>query len=297
MIVYDPKSWLTILCTVRGTVLTRVLGRVAFITAVAVAVLLWDRCLSPIDQLDPLGHSLLGVALGMLIVLRTNSSYDRWWEGRKLWGGVVNSGRNLVRTAATNCREVKDLVDLVTAHAISLRHHLHGDHDLSGLKSKMSPELYERVTASANPPAVLAFALGVWIKTRQAEGRLESAVARQLDGRVNELLEAQGHCERILHTPMPFAYAVHIKQMLMLYLMSLPLLLVPKMGIPALFVIPAIGFGLIGVEEAGIEIEDPFGDDPNDLPLDDLCATIAADAAEFAALAMPPLSLTGRQAA
>jgi putative membrane protein len=285
MIDYDPKHWSKVLWTFRGTVLMRVIWRIGFFALLTLIVWVCDNFVRPLPPLDPLGHSLLGVALGMLIVLRTNSSYDRWWEGRKLWGALINSARNLVRAAACNTDDVTELVDLVAAHAIALKHHLHRDRDLSRLRSRLPAGRYERVAASANPPAVLAFYIGAWIKQRQTDGRLDGAVARQLDARVNEMIEHQGHCERILHTPMPFAYAAHIKQLLMLYLTSLPWLLVPKMGLSALPVVTAITFGLLGVEEAGVEIEDPFGDEPNDLPVEELCGVIARDAAEFAALA------------
>jgi putative membrane protein len=98
-------------------------------------------------------------------------------------------------------------------------------------------------------------------------------------------LDHQGACERILRTPIPFAYAVHIKQLLMVYLATLPLALVPLMNWGAVPAVIVIAFGLLGIEEAGVEIEDPFGDDPNDLPLENLCAVIARDTAALADMA------------
>src|SRR5262249_7670419 len=133
-------------------------------------------------------------------------------------------------------------------------------------------------------PAAVAFFISRWIRQARAAGRIDAGLAGQLDGRVNEMIDDQGGCDRIQQTPMPFAYAAHIKQLLMLYLATLPVLLVQLMGGTAVFVVPAITFGLLGVEEAGIEIEDPFGLDPNDLPLDELCADLDRDLAEFVTL-------------
>ena len=96
-----------------------------------------------------------------------------------------------------------------------------------------------------------------------------------LEAQVAALLDNQGGCERILRTPIPFAYAVHIKQLLLIYLLSLPLALVGEMGWVAIPTSAVIAFGLLGIEEAGVEIEDPFGDDPNDLPVEAICGRSA----------------------
>jgi len=111
--------------------------------------------------------------------------------------------------------------------------------------------------------------------------------AVHLDERVRELVDLQGGCERILKTPIPFAYAVHIKHFLVLYLLSMPFVLVGKMGWYAVPVTMVISFALSGVEEAGVEIEDPFGYDPNDLPLESICAAVERDAARLAELGHP----------
>ena len=99
---------------------------------------------------------------------------------------------------------------------------------------------------------------------------------------VRALLDNQGGCERILKTPIPFAYAVHIRQMLAIYVVTLPFALVGEMGWATIPTVAVVAFGMIGIEEAGNEIEDPFGTDPNDLPLEALCATIAKDVAALA---------------
>ena len=284
MIVYDSKHWWKILFRVRGTVLSRVVWRVVFFGLFTAGIWACGNHIFQLPHLDPLGHSLLGVALGMLIVLRTNSSYDRWWEGRKLWASLLNSGRNLVRSAAANAGAVKDLADLVAAYALTLKLHLRHDGDFSALKGRLSSEMYARVSGASDPPAAVAFIITRWIRQAQLDGRIDAGLARQLDGRVNDLIDYQGGCDRIQQTPIPFAYAAHIKQLLMVYLATLPLLMVQMMGGMAVLAVPVIAFGLIGVEEAGIEIEDPFGDDPNDLPLDELCAELDRDLAEFVAM-------------
>src|SRR5262249_44776945 len=112
MIAYDPKTWCRDLFSIHGTVLPGVLGRLCLYALLTVGLWLWNTYGKPIPALDPLGHQTIGVALGLLIVLRTNASYDRWWEGRKLWGGMVNASRNLVRSAAAYAGPADDLANL-----------------------------------------------------------------------------------------------------------------------------------------------------------------------------------------
>jgi putative membrane protein len=172
----------------------------------------------------------------------------------------------------------------VTAYTRALKQHLRGDRDLSEIRPLVSGEVFRRVTAAANPPAVLAHALSAWVRERQQAGELDAVTARALEGNVCSLVDTAANCERIGQTPIPFAYAVHIKQMLTLYLATLPFVLVPKMGLAAVFAVAGIAFGLVGIEEAGVEIEDPFGTDANDLPLEAFCASVAEDAKALAEL-------------
>jgi putative membrane protein len=262
-----------------------VLGRLSLYALLTVGLWLWNTYGKPIPALDPLGHQTIGVALGLLIVLRTNASYDRWWEGRKLWGGMVNASRNLVRAAAAYAGPADDLANLVAAYVVAVKQNLRGQRDLSAVKDRVPDAVLARASAAANPPSILAYSLSEWIQARLAGGKIDSILARHLDSRVTELIDYQGGCERIQRTPIAFAYAVHIKQLLLLYLLSLPFVLVPRMDLVALPAGLVIAFGMLGIEEAGIEIEDPFGEDPNDLPLNDICAVIARDTAALAELA------------
>src|SRR5688572_24003453 len=104
MISYDPKGWLKVSFSYQGTVLPRVVGRLIFLVVLTLACLLAKEFIDGSDKVfkpfKPLGHTLIGVALGLLIVFRNNCSYDRYWEGRKLWGSIVNASRNLLRGAA-----------------------------------------------------------------------------------------------------------------------------------------------------------------------------------------------------
>lgn len=303
MISYDPKSWLKLSIAYKGTIIPRVLVRVGILVALTFGVFVTRETYNwltappkdapvvakpddPLKPFKPLGHTLIGVALGLLIVFRNNCSYDRYWEGRKLWGGIVNSSRSLLRGAAVFAGgEVGALGGLVTAYALALKQHLRNDKDLGEIRDHVSPEVFAQVSGAGNPPAAIAVHISRWIQARVTEGKCDTVTAQSLEANVRVIVDSQGGCERILRTPIPFAYAVHIKQLLFLYLLSLPFILVGEMGWVAIPSTAAIAFGLLGIEEAGVEIEDPFGDDPNDLPIEAICATVGRDAKSASDLA------------
>jgi putative membrane protein len=173
----------------------------------------------------------------------------------------------------------------VSGYALALKQHLRNDKDIGEVREHVPAEAYAQASGAGNPPAVLALHMSRWIQAGVTKGTLDPVTAQSLEGNVRSFLDNQGGCERILRTPIPFAYAVHIKQLLLLYLLTLPFILVGEMGWVAIPTVAAIAFGLLGIEEAGVEIEDPFGDDPNDLPIETICATIGKDAKAAAELA------------
>src|SRR5262245_18280403 len=281
MISYDPKGWLKITASYKGTIIPRVAGRIGVLVGLTIVILLVREFIPSTEPLfkpfKPLGHTLIGVALGLLIVFRNNCSYDRYWEGRKLWGSINNSARNLIRGAVAFAGDARDLAKLVHGYALALKQHLRSDKDLTEVKGVVPLEVFEQAAATANPPSMLALHMSRWIQTRIRDGKLEPIIAESLEGHVRNIVDSQAGCERILKTPIPFAYAVHIKQLLLIYLFTLPFALVTDMGWVSIPTSAIIAFGMLGIEEAGVEIEDPFGDDPNDLPIENICSVVERD--------------------
>ena len=282
MIDYPRGRWLPLTLVLRGTVLPRTLGWVFGLAAATVALRLYVTWAEIQLSVPPLAHSLIGVALGLLLVFRTNASYDRYWEGRKQWGGIVNASRNLARAASAYAGPAETLVPLIVAFPVALKQHLRGERDLSALSATLPAPLYAELTASANPPTHLAREMTRWIAARVESGALDPQLARTLDAAVGALVDHQGACERIRKTPVPFAYVVHIRQLLLLYLLTLPFVLVQTLGVLAPVAVAFIAMGLMGIEEIGVEIEEPFGTDPNDLPIEAMCATIERDVVALA---------------
>ncbi len=288
MIEYDRTAWWRVAFSFGGTVLPRVLGRVGWLTLWSLGLCLADdyvlrRFGWELPSLDQLGHVVLGTALGLLIVFRTNTAYQRFWEARSHWGGIVNASRNLARLAAADAAPADDVGRLLAAFARCLKQTLRGSKDFAELRPLVAGRVYERLGPAADPPAVLTRALSDWVRRALAAGRLNPQQATQMDVLICALVDQQGGCEKIRRTPLPFVYAALIKQVVVLYLVSLPFVLVAKMGYAAPLVVAAVSFGFFGIEDAGVEIENPFEPGPNALPLDAICDTIARAAGEAAA--------------
>jgi ion channel-forming bestrophin family protein len=284
---YERTGWWRMCFAVRGTVLPYVLGRAGLVTGFCLLLYVVDEHLLeklgfPLPALDPVGHTVLGTALSLLIVFRTNSSNGRYWEARSHWGMLVNSSRNLVRMGAVYAGPAEDLARLVAAYVVAVKETLRGNTDLASLRPLLSGRVFDSLVGASNPPSLLSRQLSEWIATRQAEGRLDSMHAMRMEQVVGTMVDAQGGCEKIRKTPLPFVYAALIKQILLLYLGTLPFVLVPKMDFVAPLVVAVVSLGMLGIEEAGVEVEDPFGLEPNHLPLDSICAAIAKDAMALA---------------
>jgi putative membrane protein len=279
MIDYQPKSWGKTLYSFRGTVLPHIAWRLTILTVFTgimctIDALFRESTKVAFFTLNTTGHSLIGVALGLLVVFRTNTSYDRFWEGRKLWGTLVNTCRSIMRCSVVYLHAGQPMGNYLCAYVSALKQHLRGVRNYEEIRGFLPADLYAQVAVTPNPPSFLALSMSQEIYAGVRNGQLPAPLAAELERLVVLLLDCQGGCERILKTPIPFTYAVHIRHMLTLYLLTLPFTLVPVMGWAAVLAVPAIGFGLLGIEEAGVEIENPFGFDPNDLPLENICTTI-----------------------
>jgi putative membrane protein len=251
---------------VRGTVLPRVLGRVVFVGALgtAAAVLHEHRGY----KLPSLAHTLVGVALGLLLVFRTNASYDRWWEGRRLLGGMVNRTRDLARQVAGFAPGQKERVRSVQRHLVAFymlgTQGLRGERNTGAVKDLLSAAEIARLekVAARGPVALLLLTDSITAL------ELDAPLRQLVDSNVTQLMDYLGSCERIVRTPVPFAYAQHIKLLVFLFCSTVPFVMVDAMRWATPGVSAILAFALFGIDEIGVEIEDPFGHDPNDLPIE-----------------------------
>jgi putative membrane protein len=195
---------------------------------------------------------------------------------------LVNTSRNLVRMGAVHSGQAIDLARLVTAYVVLVKEQLRDSKLLDSVRNLLPGRVLARLEGVNNPASVLAECISEWVQTRVKEGRLDPQMASRMEQYVCVLLDNQGGCEKIHRTPLPFVYAALIKQVLFIYLATLPFVLVKPMNFMAPLVVLGVSLGMLGIEEAGVEIEDPFGLDDNHLPLDQICSMIARDVQDLA---------------
>ncbi len=221
------------------------------------------------------------MALGLLLVFRTNASYDRFWEGRKLWGSIVNECRNLARGARALLSDDPDLLRSIVrwteAYPYSVMAHLRSRCELGPIASRLPTEEVDRAMGAQHTPLEVATRITSLLVEARDRGRISDYLLGTLDQNVQQLIDYLGGCERIRKTPMPYAYMVHLRRALILYCGSLPFAFVGEFGWVTVLVTFGIAYVFFGIEEIGVEIEDPFGTDANDLPLETLCGTIEAN--------------------
>jgi putative membrane protein len=282
MIDYDPHDWRSHLLDIQGSMLREILWRVtscvlwsAVVTAVYELVIEQDGATPQIWTMSI--HAVLGTALGLLLVFRTNASYDRFWEGRRMWGNIINESRNLARfchalipSPELRERTLKWLLVFVYAAMNRLR----GTGGLGPAAADLPAEEVRTLLASDHVPLGAAERITSSLAAARNAGVLSDYTFVEADRNVQLLIDYLGSCERIHRTPLPFAYMVHLRRALLLYCYTLPLALVSDFGWWTIPCTLLVAYVLFGIEEIGVEIEDPFGQDENDLPLDQFCEMI-----------------------
>jgi putative membrane protein len=289
MIEYDGRRWLPILFRLRGSVILRLLPRVVVTACLGVvAVMLLE---SRNFKIPSVAHALVGVALGLLLVFRTNASYDRYWEGRKLIGFMVNRTRDLARQTAYLGDEARTkLATLVPAFYWLSTQTLRRAPDLGEAARLLSESQQRALDGVTHRAPVVAAWISEALRDEAAAGRLSEHRLVALDANLTALNDALGGAERIMRTPIPFAYAQHIKIFVVLFCFSSPFVMADVMGWATPGAVAFLALALFGIDEIGVEIEDPFGDDPNDLPLAAIGVGIEKAFAEVVGSAARPAS-------
>ena len=277
MIYYDPHKWLDHFFDIRGSLVREITARVLLCVGWSALVVWFHQNVHHVG-IPSLLHTLVGVALGLLLVFRTNASYDRYWEGRRLWGGIVNDSRNLVRLATVHLREYPELLERLTqwtaAFACAATTVLRGQNSLGEHVPELEESDRRDVESSQHPALTVSLRLTECVVEARRRGAISEIIHGSLDRNIQSLVDYLGGCERIRKTPLPFAYVVHLRRALVLYCYSLPFALVETFGWTTVLDVLLLSYTYFGIEEIGVEIEGPFGSDDNDLPLDDICRTI-----------------------
>lgn len=293
MISYNPKDWFSFIYKFHKAdsfrqLLPLIIAICIYSGLIAWAELDWWK-LSDKSYVRniPLMHGLLGFAISMLLVFRTNTAYDRWWEGRKLWGSLVNSSRNFAMKLNTmlpadEIAQRSFFRKMIPAYAFALHNHLHLEKTrLELFDEDEHKHVLQKIDNEKHIPNQLALLMYRHLRQLHNEKKLSSEDLLFLNAEMQSFTDICGACERIKNTPIPFSYSVFIKKFIFFYIMTLPFGYVFQLGFYVIPVVAFIFYVLASLELIAEEIEDPFGGDPNDVPTLQLAQNIQRHVGEL----------------
>lgn len=286
MISYNTKDWFTFIFRIHKADTVRrlaplILGICIYSGIIAYLELeFWQLSEKSYVRNIPVMHSLLGFAISMLLVFRTNTAYDRWWEGRKLWGALVNNSRNLalklsVVLPADEVKQRSFFRKIIPAYAYALHHHLHKEQTRIELfEEEEHRHIFSRIDSQKHVPNQVASLMYEHIQHLFQEKKITGEQLLYLNAELQSFTDICGACERIKNTPIPFSYSVFIKKFIFIYVMTLPFGYVFQLGFYVIPVVAVIFYVLASLELIAEEIEDPFSGDENDVPTEKIAQNI-----------------------
>lgn len=293
MISYNPKEWFSFIFRFHKADTVRklfplILGICVYSGIIAYLELeYWKLSSESYVRNLPVMHSLLGFAISMLLVFRTNTAYDRWWEGRKLWGSLVNNSRNLaMKLNMLLPKEEKSQRSFfrktIPAYAYALHNHLRKEKTRIELfDEEEHKHVFQKIDHDKHVPNQLALLMYQHVQQLYEEKKITGEQLIFLNAELQSFTDICGACERIKNTPIPFSYSVFIKKFIFFYIMTLPFGYVFQLGYYIIPVVAFIFYVLASLELIAEEIEDPFGGDENDVPTALLAQNIHRHVAEI----------------
>lgn len=291
MRIYNPKNWFGILFQFHKYDTLRKLSWLILLIALYSFIIAYaelhyfglseNKYIKNIYQM----HGLLGFALSLLLVFRTNTAYDRWWEGRKLWGALVNNSRNLaIKLNAVISKDDADnrlfFSKAIPMYAVVLKEHLQSEFTRYALDEHAHPEFKTLDNDKHAPNQVAAVITGRVLNLQKAGGLTQEQLLF-INPELTSFTDICGACERIKNTPIPYSYSAFIKKFIFIYVMTLPFGYAFMLGFWIVPVVSIVFYVLASLELIAEEIEDPFGKDSNDLPMDKIAANIEKHVAEI----------------
>lgn len=280
MVLYDPKQWWKLIFAFHKSDTFRrnlpgIIGVAIFTGAVAY---LENDVIHVNFKNSTAIHSLVGFVLSLLLVFRTNTAYDRWWEGRKLWGSVVNDSRNLsmkIEAMVEDTQIKSRFAALISNYPKALRDHLRGlrNHEDFMIIDKYDGSYYDK---AAHLPNAVCLAMFREANELLKKGLINGQQLLMLNTQLQSFTDTTGACERVKNTPIPYSYNIFLKKVIFIYVFTMPIGFVREFGYWAMPIVAALFYIFVSIEMIAEEIEDPFGVDANDLPLDQICKNIQA---------------------
>ncbi|MDH6252296.1 putative membrane protein [Chryseobacterium sp. H1D6B] len=283
MIIRQRTSWWKMLFIWKGSVLKKIVVQLTIITLFSLAVLYLNGKIYDYKvKLNPTVFTLIGLALAIFMGFCNTASYDRYWEGRKLWGLLVIETRSLTRQifslvndSSPDAEDKKrEIVKMIAAFCWSLNYQLRDKYRPEHLAHLLSPEHLERLKGKKFIPIIILDSIAEWINEQNKKGNMDTIILASLDQQLNQFSNIAGGCERIYNTPLPFPYSVLLHRTVYMYCFWLPFGLIDSLGWMMPMIVLLISYTFIALDAIIQEIAEPFGEEENDLALNNICRTI-----------------------
>lgn len=282
------KSWFRALFRLNSSILPEVLEKSLFFAFFTFVICVFNHFGLSLGE-SSLSSLIPTLVLSLLLVFRTNTANERFWEGRKLWGTITNTLRNLtwqiwinVKETNGNDRERKlAILKLLTVFAICTKNHLREEGINEEIKSFLSLNQYQHLQNSQHIPLQVAAYLGEYLYDEYQRQNLDTYQLTAMQKSVTILIDMVGGCERIIKTPIPYSYHIHLHQFLFFYCLLLPFQCIEALKWASIPFVAIVSYVLYGIDSIASEIENPFGLDENDLPLDRICQNINQNIQNF----------------
>ncbi|MGE5649283.1 bestrophin family protein [Noviherbaspirillum sp. UKPF54] len=301
MIMRDRPSGLHLFFVIRGSILSSIWKVLLINVIVAIAVTVGHGALFNFKiTLTPIPFTLIGLALAIFLGFRNGAAYDRYWEGRKLWGRLVSDSQNLARQCQSLIQHPllagQDVSDIrvrmiyrAIAYAHLLRQRVRDICEPGEVRGLLAEQEWRQMQQATNAPNFLMQQMGADLGQCIRDGKIDPCLAPAVDATLSSMVAAGIGCERIKNTPLPFSYTLLLHRTAYLYCFLLPFGLVDTIGFMTPLVVAIVAYTFFGLDALGDEIEEPFGLSDNDLPLDALCRTIEINLREASGdTALPP---------
>lgn len=283
MIVRQRTNWLKMLFIWRGSVLKKIVVQLIIISLFSLAIYYFKGKIFDYKvHLNPTIFTLIGLALAIFMGFCNSASYDRFWEGRKLWGLLVIETRSLTRQilslvndSSPEAKEEKQkIIKLISAFCWSLNYQLRDKSGTEHLSRLLSPEQVDQLKDKKFIPSIILGFIADWLNEQNKKGNIDTIVMTTMDHQLNQFSNISGGCERIYNTPLPFAYSILLHRTVYLYCFWLPFGLVDSLGWMMPLIVLLISYTFIALDAIIQEIGEPFGEEENDLALNSICRTI-----------------------
>jgi putative membrane protein len=278
MVIYNPKDWWKLILSFPKSDTFRIMlpGILGIAVYTFLVVYTEKELIHAQFNNTTTIHAMVGFVLSMLLVFRTNTAYDRWWEGRKAWGSFVNNSRNLAIKLSAIIKNQEDktrLKILIQNYVGSSKSHLRQSVTKDDLIECDKYPIEEMLKHKHVPNFIMKNFL-IELNGMLEEGKISSTQMLIINNEIQSFSDNLGSCERIKKTPIPYSYSIFLKKIIFIYIASMPFGFAMEFGYWSVFIVSILFYIFASIELIAEEIEDPFGTDDNDLPTDQISEMI-----------------------